>query len=166
MIVLYEKNQICLRLAHLSDAALLAPHLREADRAELAAVWPGISPEKLLDRFLALSSVSVVLEYRQRPVALGGIYPLTWLGQRACVWLLTGEEIEKIPVTFVRLAKHLLRTWLLRYPVLTNRVDTRYRSAGRLITRLGGIWTGEEELYGGVRFSEFIFRRRYGRNCK
>ena len=165
MTTLYEKNQIRLRTACVKDATALAAVLRQKDQEELAAVWPGALPEKLISRFIKISSVAVALTHEEKLVALGGIYPFAWLGHRACVWLLTGEEVEKIPVTFVKLAKRLLQVWLARYPVLTNRVDERYLAAQRLVNRLGGEWTGNSTLHHNIRFLEFIFRRNYGRNC-
>ena len=166
MTILYEKNQVCLRTARPEDAALFAKVLRPADKAELMAVWPGISLKELIRQFIQLSSSAVILFYRGDMVAVGGIYPLTWLSTRACVWLLTGKELSKIPVTFFKLAKRLLGVWLRRYPLLTNRVDNRYHSACRFITQLGGVWTGHTTRYSNIQFLEFIFRRNYGRNCK
>lgn len=165
MTVLYEKNQIYLRTATAEDAKLLAAVLRPKDQAELSASFPGLLPKELIGRFINISSGSVALFYRGDVVALGGIYPFSWVGSRACVWLLTGPKIEKIPVTFIKLAKRLLTGWLMRYPVLTNQVDARYQAACRLITHLGGSWTGRARLYSNIEFLEFIFRRNYGRNC-
>ena len=160
MSILYEKKGICLRTANPEDAAKLAGCLRSADRAELEASHPGQDPAILLRQFINQSIQAVTLCYREQVAAIGGICPDIWLGNRACVWLLTGQSIQKIPITFVRLARKLLACWLQQYEVLFNRVDARYTSACQLIVVLGGRFTEDKHFYHQICFLDFMFRRK------
>lgn len=152
-------NRIVLRPARVADAALLARALRPADRQELAASHPGCNPADCLAEFITGSRQSVCLECGGEVAALAGIYAPVVLGCYACVWLLTGQQIEKCKFSFVRLAKRCLSYWLTLYPVLGNEVDSRYRAARRFIRRLGGKTDGQITLHNNRVFLHVIFRR-------
>ena len=152
-------GSVFIRPAHLGDVKALARTLRLADRKELAASHPGIAVEKCLAHFCEVSLQCVCLGTDCERLALAGIYTPIALGSYACVWLLTGEGIERYKWSFVRLAKKQLARWLGMYPILGNEVDARYQAAQRFIKHLGGnihhpvVWKGK------IPFLYFTFRR-------
>ncbi len=159
MTCLYFKNNILLRSARPGDGLRLAPELRAADGAELQASFPGESPGVLLERFRAASRECYWLELAGRPAALFGVSAPCWLARRGCVWLLTGNAVERMPVSFVRVARMMLARFLGHYPELYNFTDERYVSALRFIKRLGGRFDGSFRTCGDIRFLYFTFRR-------
>ena len=159
MDVLYQQIYCRLRAPLPHDWALLAQELRPADRAELAASHPGQDPQELLARFGARSSRCWVLEYRARPAAVFGLAPDVWLGRRACVWLLTGKGVERIPKLFFRTARALLQRALGQYDELYNYADERYPAALRFVRRLGGRFDGTFYRTPCAKFLRFTFRR-------
>lgn len=159
MTIYYTKNEVSLISAaacHLREAAR---GLRPADRAELAASHPG-NPEVRLREFAARSEACFALVYKGRTAAVFGLAPDSVLGRRACVWLLTTKEVEKIPKTFFKLSGRVLSAWLARYPVLYNRVDANYASALEYVRRLGGTFDGRAYWFNGRKFLLFYIRRK------
>lgn len=166
MDILYQQNNLVLRSARLADCALLAAELRRLDREELAASCGGADVRKLLESFYRVSVKCIFLQYKNHPAALFGLAPEVWMGRRACVWLLTGKSVEKIPKSFFCAARTLLKNALNEYEELYNFVDERYLAARRFVERLGGVFDGSFVTAGGVKFLRFTFRRKeYGRNC-
>lgn len=159
MTVLYCKNQIVLRHARPGDGLTLAPHLRPADRAELSASFPGRAFGALLEDFIRRSRACFFVSRAGVPAALFGVYAPCLLSRRACIWLLTGEEVRKMPVSFVRLARGAVSRLLEHYAELYNFTDGRYEAALRFIKRLGGAFDGSFKTCGNVRFLYFTFRR-------
>lgn len=159
MTVLYCKNQIVLRRARPGDGFKLAPFLRPADRAELASSFPGRTFGELLEDFIRRSRECFYLSRAGKAAALFGVYAPCLVSRRACVWLLTGAEVEKMPVSFVRLARGSVSYFLERYTELYNFTDGRYGAALRFIKRLGGRFDGSFKTCGNVRFLYFTFRR-------
>ena len=156
---LVNSPAVILRPACLADAQPVAAALRLADREELAASHPGKKPEVLIREFIRASRYSVCLCWRGEPVAVAGLYVPVWLGNKACIWLLTGQHIERCKVSFVRAAKRQLSRWLTVYSVLENEVDFRYRAARRLVRHLGGQLGHSVTQYNGISFLHFTFRR-------
>ena len=138
--------------------------LRAADREELALSHPGQTPSALITAFVQASRYAFTLLYRGKAAAVCGLTAPCLLGTRAQVWLLTGNEVEKIPKTFLSLMRGLVRHFSGEYPELCVWVDSRYARAVRFARRLGfsagRVWTVST-----VPFIEFIFRRKnYGRS--
>jgi len=148
-----------IRPAHAEDGNALARVLRAADRAELAATHPGQKPAECLESFIAISAVSVFASYRGTPLLLAGIYRDRQLPSPCVVWLLTGEDVQKHPIRFCKLAQFFLGEWLAYYGTLFNYIDARYTSACKLALRLGGQLENDETYYGGTLFLKCTFRR-------
>lgn len=159
MTILYCRNQIRVRSARPGDGVRLAPYLRAADRAELAACYPNAPAEQLLERFLYVSRECFVLEYKGLPAALFGVYAPCFFSRRACIWLLTAGAVERMPVAFVRVARAAVAYFLNKYTELYNFTDGRYTAALRFIKRLGAWFDGSSKTCGNVRFLYFVFRR-------
>ncbi len=85
--------------AEAAFAADLAPRLRDADVAELAA--NGRAPLEALTRCLGLSSLAFGIVAAGRPIALYGFAPVS--ETTACPWLLAADELSTVH-----------RSWLLR----------------------------------------------------
>lgn len=159
MTFLYCKNKISVRFARAGDGNKLAPFLRAEDLRELAASHSGREAAALLENFIRSSRSCFFLSYDKEPAALFGISAPCWLGRRACVWLVTGQSILKMRVSFMRLARRVIKDFLSVYPELYNFTDERYLSAVRFIRRLGGRFDGSSVACGNVRFLYFTFRR-------
>lgn len=155
-----QNPAILLRPAQPADCTRLARVLRPADRAELAASHPGQAPAELLEQFVRRSAYAYVLTYHQCPAALFGLAPDGWLGNCACVWLLTGYPVAQIPKTFFRTARRFVAAALLEYAQLYNFADERYAAALRFIRRLGGTFDGAFYQTPAARFLRFTFRRK------
>jgi len=158
MTVLFEKKYLLLRSARRGDGYRLAPFLRQADRAELAVSHQGRDVAALLEAFIASSVQSVFMTVRGEPAVLAGVCPQIHLGVSGCVWMLTGRAVERVPLSFTRLARRQLEEWLQYYPFLYNYIDGRYLQALSFAQRAGGK-TGKEIYIHGVKFVEVIFRR-------
>ena len=156
---MFDNKDIFLRPARPADCMALAQTLRPADRAELTASHPGQEPAALLLGFLQSSIHCFALLYQGRPAAIFGLAPDAWLGNRACVWLLTGQLIESIPKTFVRIARRFVAAALTQYAELYNFADGRYAAALRFVRRLGGTFDGTFCQTESARFLRFTIRR-------
>lgn len=145
--------------ARACDAESLARNVRRQDLLELTACgYHDISDA--LTNFYRQSVLSYVLYYGGKPAAIWGIVPQNYLGNRACVWLITSEELPRCAKTFMRKSRQLLDEALRHYPVLFNWVDSRYAGAIRLIEKLGGSFNGECRYENGIKFLFFTFRRK------
>lgn len=159
MTLLYCKHPILLRPAQVGDGHSLAPFLRPLDRAELAASHPGKEAAALLEDFIARSRECFFILHGGEPAALFGVSAPGWFSPRACVWLLTGRQVERMPVSFVRMGRAAVKYFLTQYPELYNFTDERYPAALRFIKYLGGQFDGSFKTCGNVRFLYFTFRR-------
>ncbi len=152
-------KRVLVRPAHEGDGIKLAAVLREADCAELAATHPGQEAGECLEKFIAVSAVSVAAFYDKKPMLLAGIYHPYLLAPYALVWLMTGEIASQKPVAFVKLARFFLREWQAYYGELFNYVDARYIAAQNLISRLGGSIENDGTYFNGQLFLKCTFRR-------
>ncbi len=155
-----QHHAVLLRPAQPADCAALAAALRPADRAELAASHPGQCPADLLLDFIHRSCCAFTLLYNGQPAALFGLAAENLLGSRACVWLLTARAVERIPKTFLRVARRFIAAALNQYPELYNFTDERYTAALRFVCRLGGTFDGTFRQTEPARFLRFTFRRK------
>lgn len=159
MTLLYSKHQILLRPARMGDGRRLAPFLRPQDREELAASHPGKEMAELLEDFIRYSRECFFILHRGKPAALFGVSAPSWFSPRACVWLLTGRRVERMPIALVRIGRAAVKYFLTHYLELYNFTDERYLAALRFIKRLGGQFDGSFKTCGNVRFLYFTFRR-------
>lgn len=141
-----------------AHAQALADSMRSADAAEVLASG-GYEPLGAVLASLRASDRAWTLFVDGEVSAMWGTCP-TPRSDTAIVWLLTGQKIESIHWTFVRLAGMVLRGLLRRHAVLVNAIDCRYEAACRWAIRLGA------ELHPPVPFGSqglpfrFVFWRR------
>ena len=160
MTFLCRQNRITLRLAQAGDGKLLSKKLRPADRLELESSFPSQELGNLLERFRE-KSVFVVFGYEnEEPLFLGGLAPNSFLGEKSCVWLLTGIGVETRKISFVKILRKLLFDLNKLYPFLYNFTDERYRPSLRFISRMGGLFNWEFISFQNTRFLYFTFRRK------
>lgn len=119
----YDKNDIKVRKSSVEDVEYLKDHLRESDTQE---IWASnhLTPEKALRLSLAKSIFCLTVE-NGAPIAMFGINPEQLLGERAVVWLLGSEGLNKIRIPFIRYSRHFISMMLEYYPYLHNYVDAR-----------------------------------------
>jgi len=121
--------------AHLLE---LAATMRAADRLEVDAL--GFSPQAALEASLRVSSWAAAALINGHVAALYGVAEdsgSSFLAPTGVAWLLTGEAVDRWPLTFWRASKVVLRGMLERYPRLANCVDARHLSALSYLRRLG-----------------------------
>lgn len=97
----------------------IARHMREADRAEVAAA-SGLPPEKVLAEGVRRSADSMVYTGPTgAPVFIVGVV------EPGIIWLLATDGILKHKRALHKLAPLVLKQWHLRWPRMGNIVDAR-----------------------------------------
>ena len=145
------------RFATTEDAVSLAPRLREADLAEIAAS-SGSDPLKTLKAGVAASVPPVsIVDEDDLVIAMGGAVPLYHTG---IVWMLASDGIYAHKFEFLRQSKAWVEMLQDRYPVLWNCVDVRNKLHTRWLA-----WCGFEldtwiEDYNGSGHPFIQFERR------
>jgi len=145
--------------ASLALCAQIAPLLRAADKAELAASHPHRSARVCLEMFYKSSSVCLGIYLHGKLAALCGL-AATARTNTACVWLLSSSAAAQYPVAYFRAVKHCLQEALRNYENLFNFADERYTAAHRLVTHLGGTVHEAFVRCGKTKFLLFTFRRK------
>ena len=123
------------RLAAIGDVYALAARLRPGDRAEIEAVRR--EPRRVLRASFRASltppKVAVVDGEIAAMWGLGG----DLLSDHGAPWLMTGTVCDRVPVTFMKVARAELALMLAVKPRLENYVDATYAKAVRLLEALG-----------------------------
>jgi len=112
----------------------LAGCLRDEDRAFAAAA--GFAPRDLLFRMWRDSPYRRVAIIDGQVAALWGCYGML-LSPVGEAWLMTGPEIERLPIAFVREARRELAAILESKTELVMAVDARSERAKRFLQMLG-----------------------------
>ena len=126
---------LLLRRAAIADVYALALHLRPGDRAEIAAI--GKEPRRVLRQSFRSSL------YAPRCAMVDGEVAAMWgiggdiLSDIGAPWLMTGTVCDRVPVTFLRVAKAELAAMLAVKRRLENFVAADYSKAIRLLEVLG-----------------------------
>ena len=125
------------RDAEIGDIALLKDHLRKPSIDEMWALHRYTPEQSLLYSFAnSVFSFSIVSE--GDILAMGGILkPKDILADRAALWFLTSQKLDKVERSFLRQCKTFMQTMLEIYPVLYNYVDLRNDPAIRWLKWIG-----------------------------
>lgn len=118
----------------------LARTMRAADRQEAAALGYA-SPRAALEFSLEVSAFAAAALFDGEVAALYGVAELPgapFLSRVGCAWLLTGEAVDRHPLTFWRASKVVVAGLLDVFPRLVADVDARHLSAHSYLRRLGG----------------------------
>lgn len=120
------------------DAYSLAPRMREADKAELAA-GRGVPPlQALLEGVKASSPCFTITNPWKVPLAIFGTVP-TADSKYSIVWMLGSDELHPYKIEFLRRS----RKWITRLhelsnsPILGNFVDERNKVHIRWLRWIG-----------------------------
>lgn len=120
--VFYNQDGIIVRRTCPSDADRLV--LRDSDVQE---IWASdhLTPKEALKLSLAKSILALTVEDQGEPIAMFGINPESILGNRAVVWLLASDGLDRIKRRFARHSRQFVQMMLEYYPFLFNYVDAR-----------------------------------------
>lgn len=126
---------LVVRPALFEDVAVLAPRLRAADVAEVAAS-SGRTPAEALRVGLQMGRAWTVF-LGGEPVAMYGFAVVSLAGGTASPWLLGTEAVSEHPWVFGRQARRVVDAWLQIFPRMQNFVDARHTAAVRWLEWLG-----------------------------
>lgn len=121
--------------AALDDARELAPLLRAEDRAEVLAL--GCEPVDGLLQSLTASREAWTWRDEGRIICIGGVAPLSLIGQTGVPWLLGSDLVPVHRRAFMLETRRMVARWLGMFSVLWNVVDARYAEAIRWLRWLG-----------------------------
>jgi hypothetical protein len=142
--------------ANLLHAAELAYDMRRADADEVLAM--GYAPYDALRRSIMMSGGEAwTLMINGKVAAIGGVMNFGLLQRAGIPWLLTGNMVDKYPVTFWKAARHVLEAMRFKYAFLTNVVDSRYVASLRWLKRLG-FETQDEVAINNAPFTRVVMR--------
>lgn len=120
-----------------SDPARLAPHIREADRLEVAAA-SGMTALEALEAGLRLSREPLTYELDGEPIAMLGVAPYAEdEPETGVIWLLGSDALTADRRWFLAESRRMLRRLAAPYALVGNAVDARYVAAGRWLLWLG-----------------------------
>ena len=131
-------------MAAIGDVYALARSLRPGDRAEIISV--GKDPRRVLRIALRRSLVPPKVALVDGEVAamwgIGGDV----LSESGEPWLMTGTACDRVPISFLRIAKAELALMLALKPRLENYVAADYPKAIRLLEGLGFVIDAPEPI--------------------
>jgi len=149
--VVQPKDQPTLELeirdATEEDAIDMAPHLRQADRNEIAA-HSGARPIDALCHGVRMSDRPKVVLYRDKPAAIFGLVSLRGVDDAlgwpkgspaldGAVWLLGTDQVQVFSRQFLRWSRQWLAETSVGYSCVGNMVDLRNYVHVRWIEWLG-----------------------------
>lgn len=143
------------REARFEDIALM--ELREADRQEVLAL--GVEPQEALQLSFQNSTMAFTMFNNGNPLAMFGVAPVTILGDRAIVWLLTTNEVNKCKKTFANYSRLFIDYFLQHYPTLENYVDARYKTSINWLKWCGAEFGHTIMMSSGIPFIHFTIKR-------
>jgi hypothetical protein len=143
---------ITVRKATPNDCKILAPILREPDKAEASAY--GFSVLDALITSLSLSEEAYVGEAEGQPFCLFGV------SAEGGLWMVGTEDIRRHRVHFLRHSKEWLKRLATEHPVLWNWIDSRNTLHLKYLSWLGCKLTGRQILIGPnqIPFLEFLYQ--------
>lgn len=118
-----------------ADARELAPLLRVEDRAEVLAL--GCDPVDGLLQSLTASREAWTWRDEGRIICIGGVAPLSLIGQTGVPWLLGSDLVRVHRRAFMIETRRMVARWLGMFAVLRNSVDCRYQAAIHWLRWLG-----------------------------
>jgi hypothetical protein len=143
--------------ATLSDAAEMAAHMRPEDVAEVWAEGRR-TPYEALEMSLSLSgSQAWTVRHDGKILAMWGAAPIDLISGVAVVWLLTTDEVDRHPRSFMRATREAVRWLRDKYSISVNRIDARYLRAVRWARR-AGFEVGEAMTLDGYTFHPITLR--------
>ncbi len=145
-----------IRVATEEDVEYLAPRLREADKAELAAGFGLTSYQALMESYRASDPPYVGVDDDDVPVLMFGVAPIA--PKLGSVWMLSTDDIYKHIRVFLRQSRATLDGFNKRWPVLFNYCDERNVAHILWMKKLGYTFIARHPTFGVARtpFLEFV----------
>lgn len=146
------------RPATLRDCRIMAPMLREEDKAEVMAAG-GVDPLAALVRGLVASTEPVVgVDANDTPVCMGGVVPPSTGVVPGIIWMLATTGIHDHQMSFLRASRRWLDRWHEDFPLMGNCVDERNTVHIRWLRWLGFTFINRHPQYGHEQrpFLEFV----------
>ena len=147
-----------IRDAVIEDISPVRDDMREEDALEVLSEGAASVDEALRDSFYA-SSVRLAVERDGVPVALFGLAPDSFYSPHARVWFLGSNGMRSIPKSFVKASRLVISWFLDMYPVIYNRVDSRYTGTIRWLKSCGAEFQPPHRV-NGFDFEGFVIRRK------
>ena len=119
-------NKIYIEVSVLDDVFKLAQNLRLDDIREAAAL--NLKPEQALLRGFVLSEECYSVKFRGEVIGMFGVAKYNMPEGFGSVWFFGSDECTKHPFTFVRGGIEYTKSWLQKYDILINAVDSRNTS--------------------------------------
>lgn len=159
MTIRYFDGNLMIRDSTIIDAIEMAPNIRKEEIEEIHAS-DSMTPLEALMFGYNNSQACYTAVYKGKPIAMFGHLPLSLIGKKSVVWMLTTPDVLKIKKKFMILSKKIINYLLEMYPYLTNYVDARYSQSIRWL-KWCGAEIGKAEKYGpyGYPFHPFLFKR-------
>lgn len=154
----YNQNGIVVRDAKKTDVDYLKDHLKQSDIDEVRASH-NYMPEEALRISLEKSLFCYTVE-NSHPIAMFGVCAENILDEKAVIWLLGSNDMEKIQIRFLLNCRKFIKYFLTAYPYLENYVDERNKKTIRWLKFCG--FTVESAVPYGVNnlpFCNFYIKR-------
>lgn len=146
---------VVVRPSEVSDCYLLAANMRDADRAEVVSL--GIDPKRSLRENYRNAMLRKTYLVDGALAAMTGVCG-SMLGDIGYPYLLTTKAVERVPVTFVKLAREGIAEMLRHKLRLEGHVAADYEGACRLLEVLGFRLEKPETIGNGL-FRKFVMVR-------
>jgi|WetSurMetagenome_2_1015567.scaffolds.fasta_scaffold295525_2 hypothetical protein len=130
----YSRNGVWVRQYVPGDEKYLLENMRKKDIEECKAL--GMSPGRGLRTSIKNSLYSKSVWLDGKIIAMIGLSGAV-ISEAGCAWMLTGNGIEKVPFTFMRIAKKEIDVMLIYKKILFNYVSKDYPEAVRFFEILG-----------------------------
>jgi len=144
-------NIVEVRTSAISDVFQLAASLREADLSEVCSL--GLDPRRAIRENYRNAMLRQSYLVGGELAAMSGLCG-SMLGDIGYPYLLTTKLVERVPVTFVRLAREGIKQMLRHKLRLEGHVAADYLGACRLLEVLG-FTLGQSEPLGNGQFRKF-----------
>lgn len=120
----YNQNGVIVRRSTTLDVLYLSERLRQSDRDE---VWAShhYTAWEALNLSLRSSVMSLTIEILGTPVGMFGINAPILLSDKAIIWFLASDGLDRIKIRFLKHSRKFIDMMLAFYPYLENHVDAR-----------------------------------------
>lgn len=158
MKIYYDQNGIRVRTAVKADVDAMKGRLRDSDVHEIYASHHR-KPEEALKMCVENTIFAATIE-NGRPIGIFGINTDNILGDRATIWMLGTDDLDKISTRFLRNNPKFIEMMLEYYPYLENYVHEKNTKSISWLKFLGAT-IEDKQPYGldGEMFHHFYFKR-------
>lgn len=129
-----SRHHLWIRPAEPHDAGALLANMRAKDVAECKAY--GMSPGRALRTSIRNSLYVKTVWLDDKVIAMVGLGGPV-ISDVGCAWMLTGNGIEKVPISFARVAKLETDAMLKHKRILVNYVSVDYPEAVKFMMLIG-----------------------------